>query len=118
MKQLHKTAVISKCEKYRYKLTRTWDEDKKKVLFIMLNPSTANHIENDLTTIRCINFAEKWGYGGIMIGNIYPFRAKRPKDLRKWLNEGHDYDFWKSGYDNEKYVKEMAKQANMIVCFM
>jgi hypothetical protein len=116
MKQLHKTAVISKCEKYRYKLTRTWDEDKKKVLFIMLNPSTANHIENDLTTIRCINFAEKWGYGGIMIGNIYPFRAKRPKDLRKWLNEGHDYDFWKSGYDNEKYVKEMAKQVDMIVC--
>ena len=116
MKQLHKTAVISKCEKYRYKLTRTWDEDKGKVLFIMLNPSTANHIENDLTTIRCINFAEKWGYGGIMIGNIYPFRAKRPKDLRKWLNEGHDYDFWKTGYDNEKYVKEMAKRTDLIVC--
>ena len=116
MKQLHKTAVISKCEKYRYKLTRTWDEDKKKVLFIMLNPSTANHIENDLTTIRCINFAEKWGYGGIMIGNIYPFRAKRPKDLKKWLSEGHDYDFWKSGDDNRNYVEKMAKQADMIVC--
>ena len=116
MKQLHKTAVISRCEKYRYKLTRTWDEDKRKVLFIMLNPSTANHIENDLTTIRCINFAEKWGYGGIMIGNIYPFRAKRPKDLKRWLSEGHDYDFWKSGYDNEKHVKEMAKQVDMIVC--
>ena len=51
MKQLHKTAVISRCEKYRYKLTRTWDEDKGKVLFIMLNPSTANHIENDLNII-------------------------------------------------------------------
>ena len=116
MKQLHKTAVISKCEKYRYKLTRTWDENKKKVLFIMLNPSTANHIENDLTTIRCINFAEKWGYGGIMIGNVYPFRAKRPKDLKKWLSEGHDYDFWKSGDDNRNYVEKMAKQADMIVC--
>ena len=116
MKQLHKTAAISRCEKYRYKLTRTWDEDKGKVLFVMLNPSTANHIENDLTTIRCINFAEKWGYGGIMIGNIYPFRAKRPKDLKKWLNKGSDYDFWKSGYDNEKYVKDMAQQADLIVC--
>ena len=116
MKQLHKTAVISRCEKYRYKLTRTWDEDKKKVLFIMLNPSTANHIENDLTTIRCINFAEKWGYGGIMIGNIYPFRAKRPKDLRKWLNEGSDYAFWKSGDDNRNHVEEMAEQADLIVC--
>ena len=116
MKQLHKTAVISRCEKYRYKLTRTWDEKKGKVLFIMLNPSTANHIENDLTTIRCINFAEKWGYGGIMIGNIYPFRAKRPKDLRKWLNEGSDYTFWKSGDDNRNHVGDMAQQADLIVC--
>ena len=113
---MHKYAKISKCGKYRYKLARTWDEDKGKVLFIMLNPSTANHIESDLTTIRCINFADSWDYGGIMIGNIYPFRAKRPKDLRKWLNEGSDHAFWKSGYDNEKYVKEMAEKADLIVC--
>ena len=111
MKQLHKTAVISRCEKYRYKLTRTWDEDKGKVLFVMLNPSTANHIENDLTTIRCINFAEKWGYGGIMIGNIYPFRAKRPKDLRKWLKDGGTYQFF-----NRDAVHQMAEQADLIVC--
>ena len=116
MKQLHKTAVISRCEKYRYKLTRTWDEDKKKVLFIMLNPSTANHVQNDLTTIRCINFAEKWGYGGIMIGNIYPFRAKRPKDLRKWLNEFIYSDGHGATKTNETHVKEMAEQADMIVC--
>ena len=122
MKQLHKTAVISRCEKYRYKLTRTWDEDKGKVLFIMLNPSTANHIENDLTTIRCINFAEKWGYGGIMIGNIYPFRAKRPKDLRKWLRQDRDSNY-KTGLgitfardENKNHVKEMAEQADIIVC--
>ena len=114
MKQLHKTAVISKSEEYRYKLTRTWDEDKGKVLFIMLNPSTANHIENDLTTIRCINFAEKWGYGGIMIGNIYPFRAKRPKDLRKWLKtQNQRANFY---YINVSHVKEMANEADIIVC--
>ena len=116
MKQLHKTAVISKCEKYRYKLTRTWDEDKGKVLFIMLNPSTANHIENDLTTIRCINFAEKWGYGGIMIGNIYPFRAKRPKDLRKWLNDFICSDGHGATKTNEVHVKEMASEADIIEC--
>ena len=116
MKQLHKTAVISRCEKYRYKLTRTWDEDKGKVLFVMLNPSTANHIENDLTTIRCINFAEKWGYGGIMIGNIYPFRAKRPKDLRKWLDEPKLTADFNAAHENIKHVKGMAQQADMIVC--
>ena len=115
MKQLHKTAVISKCEKYRYELTRTWDEDKGKVLFIMLNPSTANHIENDLTTIRCINFAEKWGYGGIMIGNIYPFRAKRPKDLKRWVKDcKHSKRF--QDWINYRHITSMAEQADMIVC--
>ena len=82
----------------------------------MLNPSTANHIENDLTTIRCINFAEKWGYGGIMIGNIYPFRAKRPKDLRKWLNDFIYSDGHGATKTNEVHVKEMAEQADIIVC--
>ncbi len=82
----------------------------------MLNPSTADADINDLTTIRCINFAKRWGYGGIMIGNIYPFRAKRPKNLRKWLNEGSDYAFWKSGYDNENHVKTMARKADVVVC--
>ena len=115
MKKLHKTAVMSRCERYRYKLTRTWDDDKGKVLFIMLNPSTANHIENDLTTIRCINFAGKWGYGGIMIGNIYPFRAKRPKDLRKWLNDP-TIPLDRGYRTNRVHVEEMAEQADIIVC--
>jgi len=109
-------AVISDCGKYRYELHREWDKKKGKVLFIMLNPSTANAIHDDLTTIRCVNFAKKWGYGGIMIGNIYPFRAKRPKHLRKWLNEGSDYAFWKSGDDNRNHVYKMAEQADLIVC--
>ena len=116
MKQLHKHAIISRCEMYRYKLTRTWDEDKGKVLFIMVNPATANPVQNDLTTIRCINFAKKWGYGGIMIGNIYPFRAKRPKDLRKWLNDFIYSDGHGATKTNEVHVKEMAEQADMIVC--
>ena len=108
-------AVISDCGKYRYELHREWDKDKKKVLFIMLNPSTADGMKDDLTTIRCINFAKKWGYGGIMIGNIYPFRAKRPKDLRKWLDEPCDTQFY-VGYDNENYVIDMTYKADLIIC--
>jgi len=111
-----KKALISDCGKYRYELHREWDKNKGKVLFIMLNPSTADGLNNDLTTIRCINFAKKWGYGGIMIGNIYPFRAKRPKDLRKWLkNHGDLYDF-NECEANQAHVEQMAKQAEQVVC--
>ena len=108
-----KKALISDCGKYRYELHREWDKKKGKVLFIMLNPSTADGLNNDLTTIRCINFAKKWGYGGIMIGNIYPFRAKRPKDLKKWFNK-HSYG--DSIVTNVDHVHEMAQKADMIVC--
>ena len=99
---------------YRYELHRTWDIDKGEVLFIMLNPSTANAWKDDLTTIRCINFAKKWGYGGISIGNIYPFRAKRPKNLRKWLKEHNGVGM--ANWENEDHVRRMANEADIIVC--
>ena len=110
-----KKAIISECGKYRYELHRTWDMEKKQVLFIMLNPSTADDKENDLTTIRCINYAKKWGFGGLMIGNIYPFRAKKPKDLRKWINKCGK-DEYKALFDNMNRVKYMASCADLVVC--
>ena len=112
---MKKSAVISKCHRYRYELHREWDEKKGKVLFIMLNPSTADGVENDLTTTRCINFAKKWGYGGIMIGNIYPFRAKRPKDLKKWLNDTTVFVYG-ACRTNKAHVQEMAHKADLVVC--
>ena len=113
---MKKSAIISSCNKYRYELHREWDKDKKKVLFIMLNPSTADGVEDDLTTIRCMNFAKKWGYGGIMIGNIYPFRAKRPKDLKKWKSDDRYWQLKSEVRDNKNHVGDMAQQADMIVC--
>ena len=114
---MKKSAIISDCGKYRYELHREWDKDKKKVLFIMLNPSTADGLNYDLTTIRCINFAKKWGYGGIMIGNIYPFRAKRPKHLKKWIKQDRDENYMSGALeDNEGHVGAMADEAEIIVC--
>ena len=112
---MEKRAIISNSNLYRYELHRTWDIDKGEVLFIMLNPSTANAWKDDLTTIRCINFAKKWGYGGISIGNIYPFRAKRPKDLKKWLKTPNN-GLWENRENNISHVRAMANEADIVVC--
>ena len=112
---MKKRATISNCNKYRYELHREWDKKKGKVLFIMLNPSTACGVSDDLTTIRCVNFAKKWGYGGLMIGNIYPFRAKRPKDLKKWLKTSNN-GLWEHREGNIDAVHQMAYEADLIVC--
>jgi len=78
-------ATFSPCRKYRYSLFRIWDEDKSLVLFIGLNPSTADEKEDDPTIRRCINFAKQWGwgYGGLIMGNLFSFRATQPSDLKQ-----------------------------------
>ena len=79
---MKKGAIISDDSKYRYQLSRIWDEEKPTVLFIMLNPSTADADRDDPTIRRVMNFAKSWGYGGVFVGNLYAFRSTDPKALR------------------------------------
>lgn len=80
---MEKTAIISQDEKYRYQLSRTWDETKPRILFIMLNPSTADANIDDPTIRRVISFAKSWGYGGVYVGNLFAFRSTDPKGLKQ-----------------------------------
>jgi len=75
-------AIISEDGKYRYQLSRIWDEEKPKVLFIMLNPSTADADVDDPTIRRVVNFSKSWGYGGVFVGNLYAYRSTDPKGLK------------------------------------
>jgi hypothetical protein len=81
VKAEYSTAVISECGRYRYELGRRWDADGPLLEFIMLNPSTANGYINDATIRRCIAFAKRWGYGGIVVRNLYAWRATNPAEL-------------------------------------
>lgn len=74
-------AVISECGRYRYELTRTWDDAGPLLEWIMLNPSKANASINDPTIHRCITFAKQWGYGGIVVRNLFALRATNPQEL-------------------------------------
>ena len=108
-----KKAIISECNLYRYELHRIWDKSKPKVLFIMLNPSTADAMNDDATTIRCVNYAKRWGFGSMMIGNIYPYRAKSPRRLTAWKTFGERYSVFK---ENQQHVEMMIDTADLIVC--
>ena len=73
----------SECDRYRYGLSRVWNNERPAVLFLMLNPSTADEHRNDPTVARCETRARTMGFGGVMIANIFAFRATRPADLKK-----------------------------------
>ncbi|MEM9437704.1 MAG: DUF1643 domain-containing protein [Pseudomonadota bacterium] len=76
------TAVYSDCERYRYMLTRVWEPDGRKALFIMLNPSTATEVQNDPTVERCERRARALGFGAFRVLNIFAWRDTDPKKMR------------------------------------
>lgn len=90
---IDKGAEMSKDRQYRYALWRIWDKEKYMVMFIGLNPSTANESKDDPTIRRVIKFAQNWGYGGVYMMNLYPFVTAYPHELQtgnmdmnnKWL---------------------------------
>jgi len=83
MSTIKKSAVFSNCRKYRYSLTRSWNSAGGYVLFIGLNPSIADEKIDDPTLTRCINFAKDWGYGGLIMVNLFAYISTYPIDLKK-----------------------------------
>ena len=78
---MYATANISSCGRYRYDLSRTWDTAKPAVLFVGLNPSTANESIDDPTIRRLIGYAQQWGYGRLLVGNLFALRSPTPTSL-------------------------------------
>jgi hypothetical protein len=74
-------AELSECHMYRWWLSRTWSagESEKLISWVMLNPSTADHRDDDATLRRIIRFSKDWGYDALLVVNLYPLRSTDPK---------------------------------------
>jgi len=94
-------------EPYRYSLWRLWDETLPQILFIGLNPSTANATKDDRTVSRCVNLAKQWGYGGISIGNLFAYQSENPEEM---MNHSEPI-----GPENDKWLKRLADDSDLIV---
>jgi hypothetical protein len=105
---MSKAAVISDCERYRYALHRRWQIGGRSVLWVMLNPSTADAEIDDPTIRRCIGFSQAWGFDSLMVGNLYALRSTQPAAL--WTANDP------VGPDNDAHLRAMAKEAEQIVC--
>lgn len=105
--ELPSHAVLSSCRTYRYALSRVWDASKPYALFIGLNPSTADEWEDDPTIRRCIGFAKGWGYGGLVMANLFAYRATEPAKMM----EARD----PVGVTNDDWLVELASQAGVVI---
>lgn len=79
--EIDKGAVLSDCQRYRYVLWRRWDKSRPRLVWIMLNPSTADAEADDATIRVCMGRARRMGYGGIRVINLFGWRATDPKEL-------------------------------------
>ncbi len=86
-------ATLSECRRFRYSLRRTWDRERPRLGWIMLNPSTADETEDDPTIRRCIGFADRWGFGGIEVCNVFPIRSTDPSILNDFdVRNDHQHE--------------------------
>lgn len=99
-------AVISPCGLYRYRLYRRWAHGAP-MLFVMLNPSTADATEDDPTIRRCIGFAKREGMPAIEVVNLFAYRATDPADLAKAADP--------VGPENTRHILEAAIAAGRVV---
>ncbi len=100
-------AIYSDCETYRYALTRVWQAGPR-LLYVMLNPSTATEVQNDPTVERCERRARALGYGGFRVVNLFALRATDPRSLRAVADP--------VGPQNDAALAEGALWADQVLC--
>ena len=93
--------------RYRYTLWRTWDTRLPRLAFVMLNPSTADHRVDDPTIRRCMGFAQSWGYGSLVVVNLFAFRTSSPALLARAPEP--------VGPQNDQYLRAARRRARDIV---
>jgi hypothetical protein len=95
-------ALISECGRYRYRLWRLWDDERPVMVWVMLNPSTADADANDPTIRKCIGFAKQHHHGGIIVVNLFAYRATIPQEIGRLLRFGeHD----PIGHGNDEHIQ-------------
>ncbi|MEM7769975.1 MAG: DUF1643 domain-containing protein [Cyanobacteria bacterium P01_E01_bin.6] len=105
MQYINTGSLFSPCKNYRYSLWRIWDTNQPIVLFIGLNPSTADANYNDPTIRRCISFAKHWDYGGIYVANLFAWRTPHPSVLKKTPNPiGNKTNYWLAKLNNDTHL--------------
>ena len=101
------SATFSKDRRYRYLLQRCVGASQSRVLFIMLNPSSADEERNDPTIRRCIGFARDWGFGLLEVVNLFALMSTDPKGLLETEDP--------VGPDNDATIQDALQRADKVI---
>lgn len=102
-----KDAHLSEDGTYRYWLFRMWNNSYPILGFVMLNPSTADALEDDPTIRRCIGYARALGFGSLEVVNLYAYRSTDPDHLKRVAAP--------VGPDNDAWIVQIAEKADVCI---
>lgn len=111
---IERDARISDCKAYRYWLKRVLMPVPGqnpmlggRVVWVMLNPSTADAKIDDATIRRVMGFSFAWGYREIIVVNLFALRSTDPAAL------------WKArdpiGPENDRWISDWALLSEKVV---
>src|SRR4051794_17157234 len=100
-------ATFSRCRRWRYLLWRKWSH-RPIANFLMLNPSTADELKLDPSCTRARVYAERWGFGGLIVTNLFAWRATDPDKMKSAAEP--------VGRGNDAAILEAAREAKLVVC--
>lgn len=93
--------------RYRYALWRAWSANYPRVVFILLNPSTADEQRNDPTIRRCMGFARAWQFGSVEVVNLFAYRATDGRELLKAVDP--------VGEENNRFLMRAVERCSTVV---
>lgn len=68
---------------YRWTMKRAWGAGPL-IHWCLLNPSDADARRDDPTTLRMMTFSAAWGFGSLIVTNVYPFISSTTDKLNAW----------------------------------
>jgi hypothetical protein len=100
-------AIFDVYGRYRYSLWRAWSAYHPRIVFVLLNPSTANGQKNDSTIRRCMGFARAWNFWSMEVVNLFAYRAM---DYRKLFKVSDPV-----GEENNRFLMQAVERCSNVV---
>ncbi len=112
--------ILSDCRSYRYILYRKnqLSSSNKSIVFVMINPSTADENINDATIKKCIKIAQHHDCEHIYVVNLIPYRSKDVSEVEKFIKSSSPESLIKMNQNNWNYISNILNQNkdSIIIC--
>ncbi|MBD3844284.1 DUF1643 domain-containing protein [Bosea sp. SSUT16] len=101
------SAIISPCGLFRLRLDRDLGRPGPAVAVLGVNPSTADATTNDATIRKDIGFGARRGWGRLIKGNKFAYRATDVRELRSCSDP--------IGPGNDNHLLAMMQEADIVI---